>query len=111
MELALGRRQERAADRTQQQSFCPNHRPPEETARVLARPRRPRSSAASARTLRRRFFELLDRDLATAAAGLYPRELLFGIPVRDYVGALPALLADAPSVVRRMRRRDWRDLP
>jgi ubiquinone/menaquinone biosynthesis C-methylase UbiE len=111
MQLALGRRLERAAYRTQQLSFFINSSLLQETARVLARHRRPAIAPDSARMLRRRYFELLDRDLANVAAGLYPRDLLFGIPVRDYARALPALIADAPSVVRRMRRRDWRDLP
>ncbi|HEY1557923.1 MAG TPA: class I SAM-dependent methyltransferase, partial [Kofleriaceae bacterium] len=43
--------------------------------------------------------------------GAYPRELLFDIPVRRYMREFPRLLRDAPRVVRRMRARDFRDLP
>lgn len=111
MQLALTRRLERAAYRTQQLSFFINSTLMQETARVLTRHRRPPISRRTARTLLRRYFELLDRDLANVEAGHYPRDLLFGIPVRDYARALPALIADAPSVVRRMRRRNFKDLP
>lgn len=61
--------------------------------------------------MRRRYFELLERDLANVAAGLYPRELLFQMPVRTYARALPKLAADLPRTIRRFRRRDFHDLP
>jgi len=111
MELAIGRRLERAAYRTQQLSFLINSSLLQETARVIARHRRPSITPSTMKTLRRRYAELLDRDLDNVARGLYPRELLFRIPVADYARAFPRLIADAPAVVRRMRRRDWRDLP
>jgi ubiquinone/menaquinone biosynthesis C-methylase UbiE len=63
------------------------------------------------RTLRRRHEDLHARDLANVEAGLYPRELLFQIPVADYVRAFPSLLLDAPRVVRRMKRGMWKDIP
>ena len=63
------------------------------------------------KALRRRHEDLHARDLANVEAGLYPRELLFQIPVADYVRAFPSLLLDAPRVVRRMRRGSWKDIP
>ena len=59
----------------------------------------------------RRHDELHARDLANVEAGLYPRELLFDIPVRRYLRSLPRLVRDTPSVVRRMRRSDYKDIP
>ncbi len=59
----------------------------------------------------RRYQELLDRDLANVEAGLYPRSLLFQIPLATYALRLPRLLADIPSVLQRVWRRDYRALP
>jgi ubiquinone/menaquinone biosynthesis C-methylase UbiE len=42
---------------------------------------------------------------------MYPRELLFDFPVRQYMRALPRLMRDTPNVVRRMRRGDYKDIP
>ena len=61
--------------------------------------------------LRRRYDDLLARDLANVEAGLYPRALLFQIPFARYAYALPSLLLDAPWIARRMRARDHQDLP
>jgi ubiquinone/menaquinone biosynthesis C-methylase UbiE len=63
------------------------------------------------RALQRRFSALLARDLANVEAGIYPRDLLFELPLFDYVRALPALARDVPRMVARMRKGDWRDLP
>jgi ubiquinone/menaquinone biosynthesis C-methylase UbiE len=51
------------------------------------------------------------RDLANVEAGLYPRELLFDIPVGRYVRALPRLLRDTPRMVRRKKAGAFRDIP
>ena len=59
----------------------------------------------------RRYQELLDRDLANVEAGLYPRALLFQMPIATYAWRLPRLLADLPSIVQRVWRRDYKDLP
>lgn len=61
--------------------------------------------------LRRRYLDLLDTDLANAHAGVYPKKLLFEMPVRRYVRRLPSLARELPRVVRRMRARDYTDLP
>jgi ubiquinone/menaquinone biosynthesis C-methylase UbiE len=64
-----------------------------------------------AAALRRRYDELLARDLANVEAGLYPRALLFQIPFGRYARALPSLLLDVPRIVRRMHAHDHHDLP
>jgi ubiquinone/menaquinone biosynthesis C-methylase UbiE len=61
--------------------------------------------------VRRRYLDLVRRDLAQAEAGLYPKSLLFQMPLRSYARALPALAKDMPRVLRRMHRGDWKELP
>jgi len=56
--------------------------------------RRPRLSGREVRAVLRRRDELHARDLANVEAGLYPRDLLFDIPVGRYMRALPRLLPD-----------------
>jgi ubiquinone/menaquinone biosynthesis C-methylase UbiE len=83
----------------------------QEAARFMSRMPRPRLSGAEVRAVLRRRDELHARDLANVEAGLYPRELLFDIPVRRYMRALPRLLRDTPRVVRRKRAGDFHDIP
>ena len=104
-------RLDRVAYKTQHFSFLVNATLLQETARVLTRAPRPHMAQSVWRALRRRHEDLHARDLANVEAGLYPRELLFQIPVADYVRAFPSLLLDAPRVVRRMRRGSWKDIP
>ncbi len=61
--------------------------------------------------LRREYEALLEQDLANVEAGLYPASLLFQMPLARYAGTLPRFLLDLPSVLARVRRRDFRDLP
>lgn len=63
------------------------------------------------RALRQSFEDLLRRDYANVAAGIYPKSLLFQIPFSTYARALPRLARDIPNVVRRKLRDDWKDLP
>ncbi len=65
----------------------------------------------SVAALRSRYEDLLARDLANVAAGLYPRALLFQIPFARYARALPRLALDLPRVMRRALARNFRDLP
>ncbi len=58
-------------------------------------------SAPVLRELLRRFEALLERDLAQAAAGEYPRALLFDVPLRRYASAVPGGLLELPAFVRR----------
>jgi ubiquinone/menaquinone biosynthesis C-methylase UbiE len=61
--------------------------------------------------LRDRIRALYDRDLDNVRRGLYPKELLFQIPTRDYARALPRLLIDTPAIVRRKKRGAYQDVP
>jgi ubiquinone/menaquinone biosynthesis C-methylase UbiE len=83
----------------------------QEAARFMSRMPRPKLSSAEVRAVLRRRAELHARDLANVDAGLYPRALLFDIPVGRYMRALPRLLRDTPRVVRRRRSGDFRDIP
>lgn len=101
----------RAAYRTQQLSFLVQSTLLQETARVLARQPRPKLEPGTLKFLRGRVDALFARDLANVAAGMYPRELLFQLPTRDYARALPRLLRDGPAVIRRRRAGAYKDLP
>ena len=105
------RRFDRIAYRSQHLSFLINATFLQEAARIMTRTPRPKVDAAQLRSLLRRRDALHDRDLANVEAGLYPRELLFDFPLRQYIRALPRLVRDTPNVVRRMRRGDYKDIP
>jgi ubiquinone/menaquinone biosynthesis C-methylase UbiE len=102
---------DRLAYRSQHLSFLVNATVMQEAARIITRTRRPHIEDGELRALMRRRKELHARDLANVEAGLYPRDLLFDIPVRSYLKAFPRLVADTPRVVRRMRARNYRDIP
>jgi ubiquinone/menaquinone biosynthesis C-methylase UbiE len=78
---------------------------------TVLRRRRPGPSAADLAALRRRFDDLLARDWSCAERGIYPKELLFRVHMREHLRALPAVAADLPRVLRRIRRRQTDDLP
>jgi ubiquinone/menaquinone biosynthesis C-methylase UbiE len=59
----------------------------------------------------KKYSALLERDLANVERGLYPRELLFEIPLRNYLKALPALVKNAPAVMMRRLAKNFMDLP
>jgi ubiquinone/menaquinone biosynthesis C-methylase UbiE len=102
---------DRFAYRSQHWSFLIQATLVQEAARFVSRIPRPELSVADLRAVLRRREELHARDLANVDAGLYPRELLFDIPVGRYMRALPQLLRDTPRVVRRKRAGDFRDIP
>jgi ubiquinone/menaquinone biosynthesis C-methylase UbiE len=104
-------RLDRLAYHSQHLSFLINATVMEEAARLVTRNPRYRVDQKVWRALQKRRSELHRRDLANVDAGLYPRELLFDIPVRRYLREFPRLLVDAPRVVRRMRHGDFRDIP
>ncbi|HEX4416615.1 MAG TPA: class I SAM-dependent methyltransferase [Kofleriaceae bacterium] len=83
----------------------------QEAARLMSRMPRPKLSAAELRAVLRRRQALHARDLANVDAGLYPRELLFDIPLGRYMRLLPRLLRDTPNVVRRRRAGAYQDIP
>jgi len=102
---------DRLAYRSQHLSFLVNATIVQEAARFMARLPRPKISADEVRAVLRRRDELHARDLANVEAGLYPRELLFDIPIGRYLRSLPRLLRDTPRVVRRRKAADFRDIP
>lgn len=83
----------------------------QEAARLVSRKPRPKLAAPELKALLARRAALHARDLANVEAGLYPRSLLFDLPLRQYLRALPRLVRDTPNVVRRMRRGDYKDIP
>jgi ubiquinone/menaquinone biosynthesis C-methylase UbiE len=101
----------RWAYRGQQQALRGTSAAVQSLARRLALGDLPPLTPAHQRALQRSFDELLHRDHANAAAGIYPASLLFQIPFSTYVRALPRLARDLPNVVRRKLRDDWKDLP
>lgn len=81
------------------------------TLRRLLIGQRPGLSSGARRALYQSFADLLRRDLENTQAGLYPQRLLFGMPLREYVKALPRLALDMPRILLRMKRGDYKDLP
>ena len=77
----------------------------------VMRRKRPMPKPEDIAALRRRFADLLRRDWDHAERGIYPKSLLFRIPVGEHLRALPILAADVPRVLRRIRRRQTDDLP
>ncbi len=69
------------------------------------------ASLADLRFIERRMRQLFDRDLANVERGIYPRELLFQIPLGEYARRVPEVLFDLPRVVRRSRDQRHDDLP
>ncbi|MDX2092631.1 MAG: class I SAM-dependent methyltransferase [Kofleriaceae bacterium] len=104
-------RLDRLAYRSQHFSFMLNATLMQEAARLLTRTPRRYIARHEVENLMRRVRALHERDLMNVEAGLYPRELLFDIPVRRYLRALPQLVRDTPNVMRRKRARDYRDIP
>src|SRR5688572_23889022 len=104
-------RLDRLVYRSQHLSFLINATVMQEAARLVMRAPRPAIPSAELRALMRRRAELHARDLANVDAGLYPRELLFDIPFRRYARAFPQFVRDAPRMLRRMKRGDFRDIP
>ncbi len=77
--------------------------------RVLRRKTAPGRQAQ--REVARLYQALLARDLKNVEIGAYPDELLFQMPVVDYLKQIPRLALDIPRTVRRMRAGRYRDLP
>lgn len=70
-----------------------------------------RPSREAARTVRRRYLELMERDLRNVDEGLYPERLLFQFPFLDYLKRAPSLALDIPRTLERMREGNYRDFP
>src|SRR5690349_19305214 len=97
--------------RAQHWSFLLNATVIQETARILTRTPRPEIPRDTVQLLRRRTYELWERDLENVKTGMYPRDLLFQIPMREYARVFPRLFLDTPNIVRRMRKRNYKDIP
>ena len=102
---------DRLAYRSQHWSFLIQATLVQEATRWMSRLPRPQLSRAELRTVLRRRRDLHARDVANVEAGLYPRELLFDIPLGRYVRTLPQLLRDTPNIVRRRRAGAYQDIP
>jgi ubiquinone/menaquinone biosynthesis C-methylase UbiE len=72
-------------------------------------PRKRRPNKRELAELRRRLRALLERDVDNVAAGLYGEELLFSLPVREYLSGLPKLAVEVARMVRRARKGRVRD--
>ncbi|CAN5851762.1 class I SAM-dependent methyltransferase [soil metagenome] len=83
----------------------------QEAARLMSRTPRPTLERDELKELMKRRKALHARDLANVAEKLYPRELLFDLPVRRYLKTLPDLIRDAPNVMRRMKDGNYKDIP
>src|SRR5688572_15154978 len=102
---------DRLAYHSQHLSFLINATVMEEATRLLLRNPRPQVDYAVWKCLQHRRSELHRHDLKNVETGMYPRELLFDVPVRRFLREFPRLLRDAPRVVRRMRANDFKDIP
>jgi ubiquinone/menaquinone biosynthesis C-methylase UbiE len=102
---------DRLAYHTQQLTFLVNATVMEEAARLVTRNPRPKIDYVVWKCLQNRRTELHRTDLRNVDEGYYPRELLFDFPVRRYLRTLPQLIKDTPSVVRRMRKGNYKDIP
>lgn len=100
----------RAAYRAQHTAFLLNGLAAHQLLRTVLRLRL-EPNLEAIQQVRRRYDELLERDLENAARGNYPRSLLFQFPVSHYAKQLPKLARDFPRVLWRSRRRNFRDLP
>ena len=61
--------------------------------------------------LQRRYAALLEADLGNVERGEYPRDLLYQLPLRDYLRQLPAALGDLPRFLWRSYAERHDDLP
>ncbi|MCC6873464.1 MAG: class I SAM-dependent methyltransferase [Sandaracinaceae bacterium] len=99
------------AYRAQQLSLLVPAAVAQRVVRLVGRASAPRPSTRELMALRRRYEGLIAKDLQNARDGLYPRKLLFSMPVATYAKALPQLFADFPRSIRRRVKGDWRGLP
>lgn len=70
-----------------------------------------RPTALELKGLYQRYKDLLERDLANADQGLYPRELLFDYPHAEYLKQVPRGLLEFPRIYLRRARQRFDQLP
>ena len=80
-------------------------------ARLGARRKPPARDLELESAVRGRYWQLLQRDFDDAKSGLYPRDLIFDMPLGAYAQSLPRFLLDAPSILGRIGAGDYADLP
>jgi len=80
-------------------------------ARVATRRPVPERNRDLESAVRGRYWALLEADFDNARRGIYPRALLFDVPIARYAGNMPRFLLDAPRIVERISARNHRDLP
>lgn len=100
----------RTAYRAQQATFLYNCLAAHHLLRVVSG-LRIQPSTAALEDVRARYERLLERDIENVERGIYPRSLLFQVPVSDYVRQIPRLVRDFPRTIRRAKKRDYKDLP
>ncbi|MEZ0367546.1 MAG: class I SAM-dependent methyltransferase [Candidatus Sericytochromatia bacterium] len=61
--------------------------------------------------MEKRYDQLLNRDLQNVTEGLYPRELLYQMPILDYLPKYPALALDLLGMFNRAAHKNFKDLP
>jgi ubiquinone/menaquinone biosynthesis C-methylase UbiE len=80
-------------------------------ARLTARRALPERNRELESAVRGRYWASLEADFDNARRGVYPRALLFDVPIARYAGNLPRFLLDAPRILERISARNHRDLP
>lgn len=108
--VALPAALQRPVYKAQQRGMLLNCLVAQRVLRLLAR-RAITPDREAQRTVQARYEALLERDLSNVEAGLYPAELLFQFPFREYISRAPAMALDLPRTIRRMWRGDYKDLP
>ncbi|MEO8604833.1 MAG: class I SAM-dependent methyltransferase [bacterium] len=109
--LDLFRTLDRARYRIRQYGLTASLAVPGRLWSMLLSPRQPRIEPRQLGLLQERYAALLDRDLANADAGIYPRDLLHQFPLLTYLSRLPEALADVPRFVWRSYTGGHDELP
>lgn len=104
-------RLDRARYQLRQRSLAALAAPGAALFHLLLNPVYPPPSVWATLTLQRRYSELLARDLENVERGYYPRDLLFDLPLRDYLGRAREGLPDIPRIVLRRLAGNHGELP
>lgn len=75
------------------------------------KPGAPAPPRAALKRYRQAFEELLAEDVRNVEAGVYPGELLFQMPVKQYLARVPEGLPEYARVLSRSRKNRFDDLP
>jgi ubiquinone/menaquinone biosynthesis C-methylase UbiE len=97
--------------RAQHRALAAVFEPLVEAIAHLIRDGLPPAPAGARRAWRRRFDDLVERDWDLFEEGIFPRELLFQMPVREYLAETPRLALDSPRLLLRGRAKRHDDLP